>query len=46
VIEMMTDVVGARMLFQMHILAKEEDIKIPSRDEKAHQYNISHYTSS
>ena len=32
-----TDKIDARMLSQMHILAKEEDIKIPIRDEKAHQ---------
>lgn len=32
-----TDVVDARMLSQMHILAKEKDIKVPSRDNEAHQ---------
>jgi len=32
-----TDKIDARMLSQMHILAKEGDIKVPIRDEKAHQ---------
>jgi len=32
-----TDKVDARMLSAMHILAKESDIKVPYRDEKAHQ---------
>jgi hypothetical protein len=32
-----TDKIDARMLSQMHILAKETDIKVPKRDEKAHQ---------
>jgi len=42
-----TDVVDARMLSQMHILAKSGDIKIPSRDEKAHQIRsfIKYYQS-
>jgi len=32
-----TDIVDAQMLSQMHILAKEGDIKVPCRDNKAHQ---------
>ena len=42
-----TDIVDARMLSQMHILAKEEDIKVPSRDMKAHQIRsyIKYYQS-
>lgn len=32
-----TDIVDARMLSQMHILATDTNIKIPSRDVKAHQ---------
>jgi len=42
-----TDIVDARMLSQMHILAQKKDIKIPSRDEKAHQIRsyIKYYQS-
>ena len=42
-----TDKLDARMLSQMHILAKEEDIKVPSRDVKAHQIRslIKYYQS-
>ena len=42
-----TDIVDARMLSQMHILAKDEDIKVPIRDEKAHQIRsyIKYYQS-
>ena len=42
-----TDKLDARMLSQMHILAKEEDIKVPKRDEKAHQIRsyIKYYQS-
>ncbi len=42
-----TDKIDARMLSQMHILAKEEDIKVPKRDEKAHQIRsyIKYYQS-
>jgi len=42
-----TDVVDARMLSQMYILAKEDDIKVPFRDEKAHQIRsyIKYYQS-
>ena len=42
-----TDIVDARMLSQMHILAKDEDIKVPMRDEKAHQIRsyIKYYQS-
>jgi len=42
-----TDKIDARMLSQMHILAKEKDIKIPKRDEKAHQIRsyIKYYQS-
>ena len=42
-----TDKLDARMLSQMHILAKEEDIRIPSRDVKAHQIRslIKYYQS-
>jgi len=32
-----TDIVDARMLSQMHILAKEGDVKVPVRDKEAHQ---------
>ena len=32
-----TDIVDARMLSQMHILATDRDVKVPLRDEKAHQ---------
>lgn len=32
-----TDIVDARMLSQMHILIKDGDVKVPSRDKKAHQ---------
>lgn len=32
-----TDIVDARMLSQMYILIKEGDVKVPSRDDKAHQ---------
>lgn len=42
-----TDIVDARMLSQMYILATDEDIKIPSRDVKAHQIRsyIKYYQS-
>jgi len=42
-----TDKIDARMLSQMHILAKETDIKVPKRDEKAHQIRsyIKYYQS-
>ena len=42
-----TDIVDARMLSQMYILAKDEDIKVPIRDEKAHQIRsyIKYYQS-
>ena len=42
-----SDVVDARMLSQMHILARKGDIKVPSRDEKAHQIRsfIKYYQS-
>ncbi len=42
-----TDIVDARMLSQMHILATDEDIKVPSRDIKAHQIRsyIKYYQS-
>jgi transposase len=42
-----TDKIDARMLSQMHILAKEKDIKIPKRDAKAHQIRsyIKYYQS-
>jgi len=42
-----TDIVDARMLSQMHILAEDEDIKVPSRDAKAHQIRsfIKYYQS-
>jgi len=42
-----TDIVDARMLSQMYILAKDEDIKIPSRNIKAHQIRsyIKYYQS-
>ena len=42
-----TDIVDARMLSQMSILAKEQDIKVPFRDEKAHQIRsyIKYYQS-
>ena len=42
-----TDKLDARMLSKMHILAKEEDIKVPKRDEKAHQIRsyIKYYQS-
>ena len=42
-----TDIVDARMLSQMSILAKEKDIKVPVRDEKAHQMRsyIKYYQS-
>ena len=32
-----TDVVDARMLSKMHVIARDEDIKIPKRDANAHQ---------
>jgi len=32
-----TDKLDAQMLSQMYILAKEKDIKVPKRDDKAHQ---------
>lgn len=42
-----TDKLDARMLSQMHILAKEKDIKVPQRDEEAHQIRsyIKYYQS-
>lgn len=42
-----TDIVDARMLSQMHILAKEGDIKVPHRDKEAHQIRsyIKYYQS-
>jgi transposase len=42
-----TDIVDARMLSQMHILAKERDIKVPHRDKEAHQIRsyIKYYQS-
>lgn len=42
-----TDKLDARMLSQMHILAKEGEIKVPSRDVKAHQIRslIKYYQS-
>ena len=42
-----TDKIDARMLSQMHILAKEQDIKVPKRDEQAHQIRsyIKYYQS-
>ena len=42
-----TDKIDAKMLSQMHILAKEKDIKIPKRDEEAHQIRsyIKYYQS-
>jgi transposase len=42
-----TDKIDARMLSQMHILAKEKDIKTPKRDAKAHQIRsyIKYYQS-
>lgn len=42
-----TDKLDARMLSQMHILAKDKDIKVPQRDEEAHQIRsyIKYYQS-
>ena len=42
-----TDKTDARMLSQMHILAKAKDIKVPQRDEKVHQIRsyIKYYQS-
>jgi len=42
-----TDKLDARMLSQMHILATQEDIKVPSRDMQAHQIRslIKYYQS-
>ena len=42
-----TDQLDARMLSRMHILAQEGEIKVPSRDEKAHQIRslIKYYQS-
>jgi transposase len=42
-----TDIVDARMLSNMHTIANDEDIKIPSRDVKAHQIRsyIKYYQS-
>ncbi len=42
-----TDKLDARMLSRMHILAQEGEIKVPSRDEKAHQIRslIKYYQS-
>ncbi|HEY9190188.1 MAG TPA: IS110 family transposase [Sulfurovum sp.] len=42
-----TDKLDARMLSQMHILAKEGEVKVPERDVKAHQIRslIKYYQS-
>jgi len=42
-----TDRIDARMLSQMHILATDQDIKVPYRDTKAHQIRayIKYYQS-
>ncbi len=42
-----TDRIDARMLSNMHVIATDEDIKIPSRDVKAHQIRsyIKYYQS-
>ena len=42
-----TDIVDARMLSMMHVIATDKDIKIPSRDVKAHQIRsyIKYYQS-
>ncbi|MCD6173554.1 MAG: IS110 family transposase [Sulfurimonas sp.] len=42
-----TDKIDARMLSSMHVLVKENDIKVPLRDEKAHQIRsfIKYYQS-
>jgi len=42
-----TDIVDARMLSQMHILAKEGDVKVPYRNKEAHQIRsyIKYYQS-
>ena len=42
-----TDKIDARMLSRMHILAKDDDIKIPSRDIEAHKIRsfIKYYQS-
>lgn len=42
-----TDTIDARMLSRMHILATEEDIKVPFRDTKAHRIRayIKYYQS-
>jgi transposase len=42
-----TDKLDARMLSQMHILAKEKDIKVPSKDQEAHRIRslIKYYQS-
>jgi len=42
-----TDKLDARMLSKMYILAKKEDIKVPKRDEEAHQIRsyIKYYQS-
>ncbi len=42
-----TDKLDAKMLSRMHILAKEGEIRVPSRDEKAHQIRslIKYYQS-
>ena len=42
-----TDKLDAKMLHQMHILAKEDDIKVPYRDEDAHKIRslIKYYQS-
>ena len=42
-----TDTVDARMLSKMHVIARDEDIKVPSRDVNAHQIRayIKYYQS-
>jgi transposase len=42
-----TDAIDAKMLSEMHILAKDNDIKIPSKDVKAHKIRsfIKYYQS-
>ncbi len=42
-----TDIIDVRMLSNMHVIATDEDIKIPSRDVKAHQIRsyIKYYQS-
>lgn len=42
-----TDKLDARMLSQMHILVKEKDVKVPSKDQEAHRIRslIKYYQS-